>query len=166
MHKKGIYVLIAFATGLAGCPADSAKKGDEEVRQAWTALQSAVKAKDPDKLWELLDKDSQSDAERQAKAAQETYSKLADKDKADYEEKLGLTSKELSDMTGKWYVKSKVFYKKHYEIPDSKLDKVAVTGETAKLNFIEPDDDDMKMSLVRDKGRWRFNMSIPKAPEK
>ena len=175
MRMKLLSLGILFAACLIGCnrgtptkdkPGDDPKKAEEQVKEAFRALQTAIKEKDADKIWNLLDKDSQSDAEREAKAAKEVYGKLGDKDKTDYEKRLNLTDKELADLTGKLYVKSEVFYKKHHEIPDSKLEKVSVSGDAASLNFIEPDDDNVKISLTRDKGQWKFSMKIPKAPEK
>jgi hypothetical protein len=175
MRMKLLSLGMLFAACLIGCnsgaptkdkPGDDPKKAEEQVKEAFKALQTAVKEKDADKIWNLLDKDSQADAEREAGAAKEVYGKLADKDKADYKKRLNLTDKELADLTGKLYVKSEVFYKKHHEIPDSKLEKLSVSGDTASLNFIEPDNDNVKMSLTRDKGQWKFSMKIPKAPEK
>ena len=167
MRMKLLSLGIVFAACLIGCqPGDDPKKAEEQVKEAFKALQTAIKEKDADKIWNLLDKDSQSDAEREAGAAKEAYGKLADKDKADYEKRLKLTDKELAHMTGKLYVKSEVFYKKHHEIPDSKIDKVSVTGETGILYSIEEDGDKVNFPVVRDKGQWKFSLKIPKAPEK
>src|SRR6516225_145167 len=160
MRMKLLSLGIVFAACLIGCNSglptkdksgDDPNKAEEQVKEAFKALQMAIKGKDADKIWNLLDKDSQSDAEREAKAAKEVYGKLGDKDKTDYEKRLKLTGKELADMTGKLYVKSERFYKKHHEIPDSQLEKVSVSGDTASLNFIEPDNDNVKMRLTRDK---------------
>jgi hypothetical protein len=71
--------LLALLAGCAGTdnkPA-AANKAEDEVRQAFTALQEALKAKDSDKLLALLDDDSQADAERAAKAVREAYAKAA-----------------------------------------------------------------------------------------
>jgi hypothetical protein len=165
---------ILFAACLIGCtppsqkekPGDDAKKPEDQVKQAFASLQAAIKAKDADKIWDLLDKDSQSDAEREAKAASKAHSQLADKDKVDYEKRLDLTGKELAGMNGKLCVKSDVFYGKHHEVPDSKIDKVSVDGETGTLYYIEDDGDKGNFPLVREKGQWRFSLVIPKAPEK
>src|SRR5579859_5898735 len=42
--------------------------GEDQVRQAFGLLQKAVKARDADRIWELIDNDSQADAERAARA--------------------------------------------------------------------------------------------------
>lgn len=166
MRMKLLSVGIVIAVCLIGCTSDNAKKSEEQVKEAFKALQTAIKEKDADKTWNLLDKDSQSDAEREAEASKEAYGKLADKDKADYEKRLNLTDKELADMTGKLYVKSELFYKKHHEIPGSKVDKVSVTGETGILYSIEEDGDKVNFPVVRDKGQWKFSLKFLKAPEK
>ena len=170
-----VLVGIGFAVCLIGCTSgdskkyksgDDAKKAEEQVEQAFKSLQAAIKAKETDKIWDLLDKDSQSDADRQAKSAEEAYGKLEEKDKADYEKRLKLTDKELAEMTGKLFVKSAVFYGKYHEIPDSKIDKVSVTGDKATLYSIEDDGDKVNFPLIRESGRWKFSLEMPKAPEK
>jgi hypothetical protein len=139
---------------------------DAEIALAFKALQSAIKAKDADKIWDLLAKESQSDAEREAKIVKEAFGKANDKDKAEYEKKLELTAKELGDITGKLYVKSRRFYGKYHEIPDSKVEKITITGDSGTVKYIEPDDDKMTQEVVREQGKWKFVMAIPKATEK
>jgi hypothetical protein len=173
MHKLLLPSSIVFAVCLMGCnpaanknnPGDAAKKAEDEIKQAWTGLQAAIKAKDADKIWEFLDKNTQSAAEREAKAASQAFGKLADKDKADYEKRVGLTAKELADMTGKLYAKSAVFYGKNHEIPDSKIDKITVTGETGMLYSIEDDGDKVNFPLALEKSQWKFKLETPKVPE-
>src|SRR5262249_20703671 len=70
----------ALLACLAGCPKkeDDRLPGKGEVaaaKAAFVALQEALKAKDADRVWELLDDDSQADAERQARAIREAYQK-------------------------------------------------------------------------------------------
>ena len=170
MRMKLLFTWILLAVCMSGCKPDAPKvddkKPDDDVKQAWTALQAAIKTKDLDKTWDLLGKNSQVDAEREATAAKEAHGKLAEGAKADYEKRLGLTSAELKAMTGKLYVKSEVFYKKNHEITDSKIDKISVTGDTGTLYSIEEDGDKVNIPLVRDQGKWKFVLEIPKAPEK
>ena len=64
--------------------------GEDEIRQAFRQLQVAIKGRDADKVWSLIDQDSQMDAERAAKAVKIAYTKAAAKDKADFEKKYGL----------------------------------------------------------------------------
>ena len=167
MRMKLLFLLIILGGCVVGCtPGGGAKKGEDEIKQAFAALQTSIKAKDADKIWDLLDKDSQADADREAKAVKEGFGKTADKDKPAFEEKLELNGKELADMTGKLYLKSKRFYAKYHEIPGSKLDKINITGDAAKINYIEADFDDVKMSAVREKGQWKFIMPMPTFMEK
>jgi hypothetical protein len=137
--------------------------GEDDIRTAFTALQKAIKARDPDKIWGLIDSGSQADANQKAKAVQAAFSKIGDKDKADFEKKYGLTAKELGDMNGKLFLKSNRFRNKYYEVPGGKIETVKVTGDKAKMTFIEEDGDKEKFSLVRQKGEWRFIVPMPKA---
>jgi hypothetical protein len=152
---------------LLGCnPSPSgAKKGDGEIRQAFTELQKAVAAKDADKIWELLNLESRSDAEREAKAVKEAYARLPDKEKASYETQFKLTGKELGELTGKHYVKSQRFYGKHHELPESTLKTIDITGDSAKMVYEENDADHDRetLHLTRENGQWKFALPIPKA---
>jgi len=165
-------VSLICAISLVGCnppaakdkPADASKKSEEEIKTAFATLQAAIKAKDADKIWSLLAKDSQDDTDREAKAVKEAFSKLAEKDKPEYEKKVGLSAKELTEMTGKLYVKSKSFFTgKADEIPDSKLDKVVVAGESGTVHYIEDDGDKEKLVVVREQGQWKFAVPVAKA---
>lgn len=136
--------------------------GEDDIRTAWGQLQKAIKGRDPEAIWVLLDTDSQSDANRAAKAVQNAYSKAGDK-KGEFEKKYGLTAKELADMTGKRFLKSNRFHGKYYEIPDSKVTGVKVKGDTAKLMTVEEDGDKVTFSLQKQKGQWKFTLPMPKA---
>jgi len=61
----GWAVLIALAA-VAGCnpSAPPPSKDDEELKEAFVSFQKALKAKDADKLWALLDEDSQAEGDR------------------------------------------------------------------------------------------------------
>jgi hypothetical protein len=152
-------VLLVFSLGFLSDSRSAA--GEDDVRLAWGNLQKAIKTRDADKIWGLLDSDSQSDADRAAKAVKTAFGKSSDK--ADFEKKYGLTGPELAGMNGKLFLKSNRFHGKYHEVPGSKLESVKVKGETARLNYVEEDGDKEKFSLVRQKGQWRFIMPMPKA---
>jgi hypothetical protein len=169
MRVRFLAMGCIFAAALMGCtPASSPPPSqplNEEIEQAWNRLKVAIKTKSGDQVWDLVDKDTQADADRQAKATKEAFAKLADKDKGGYEKKLALSAKELADMTGKLYLQSGPFHAKHHEIADSKIEKTTVTGETATLIFVEPDNDKVTVRLTREGGKWKFQLDVPKAPE-
>src|SRR5262249_6608833 len=74
----GCWWTAALVGLLAGCGgSDKAAPGadEEQAREAFTAFQKALEAKDGDKLWSMLDEDAQADVERAAKAAREAYAK-------------------------------------------------------------------------------------------
>jgi hypothetical protein len=175
MRMRLVPLSILFVACLIGCtptPSEPPKKSggdakqDAEVAQAFKALQAAIKAKDADKIWDLLAKESQADADREAKVVKDAFGKTSDKEKAEYEKRLELTGKELADITGKLYVKSRRFYGKHHEIPDSKVEKITVTGDSGTVKYIEEDGDKITQEVVREQGKWKFVMQIPKATEK
>jgi hypothetical protein len=176
MRMRLVVLSILFGAYSIGCtsktpeppkkPGVDAKQADAEVAHAFRALQAAIKAKDAETIWDLLAKESQGDAEREAKVVKEAFGKANDKDKAEYEKKLELTARELADITGKLYVKSRRFYGKYHEIPDSKVEKIAVTGESGTVKYIEEDGDKITQEVVREQGKWKFVMAIPKATEK
>ena len=56
---------------------------------------------DADKIWSMLDSKSQADAEAVAKTIQTAYVKASPEEKAALEKTQGLTSDELSQLTGK-----------------------------------------------------------------
>lgn len=159
--------MLLFAL-LAGCaapqdkPAATANKDEEAVRAAFTALQEALKAKDAGKLWALLDEDSQADAERAAQAVREAYGKAAAGEKAEQEKALGLPGAELAALKGQGFLKTARFHGKYDEIPDSKVEKVAVQGDTAAVSYVEPDGDKEKLAFVRQGGKWKVTLPMPK----
>jgi hypothetical protein len=115
----------------------------------------------------LLAKDTQGDTERESKAVKEAYGKLAEGDKPAYEKKVELSSKELSEMTGKLYVKSSTFFTgETAEMPDSQWDKVVATGEsTATVHYIEDNGKGQRetRSVTREDGQWKFVLPVSKA---
>ena len=180
MRWQILAVNVLFSASLIGCgsstpankpvatkPVESAKDNDEQIKQAFGNLQAAIKAKDGDKVWGLMAKDARDDAEREAKVMKESFGKLTGDDKAGYEKKVGLSAAELAAITGKAYVKSKTFYSGEVdELPDSKMDKIVMTGDTGILHYIEEKGDKEKLPVVREEGQWRFAVPVPKAVSK
>src|SRR5436305_15192810 len=114
-----VWLAATFLACLASCSPDSPagpKKDEEELKQAFASLQEALKAKDADKIWALLDADSQADAERQAAAVRDAYAKADKAGREEMEKSLGLGGKELEALKGVGYLKTKRFLGKHDEI--------------------------------------------------
>jgi hypothetical protein len=158
--------ILAF---LAGCnsPDEPGKGADEkEVRQAFADFQKALEAKDGDKVWSLLDADSQADAEREARAVRADHGKAGDAQKKEMEKKLGLPGNELAKLKGSGFLKTRRFVGKYDEVPESKVDKIVIQGDRATLHYIEPDNDKEKFSLVREKGKWKLIVPIPKGAQR
>jgi len=142
----------------------SAPAGGEQkaVWDAFAALQAALKAGDADKLWAMLDADSQDEAERAAKAIQAAYAKASAEEKAEQEKALGLPGAELAGLTGKGFLKTKRFLGKYDEIAESKVEKVSPQGDKATVNYVEPDGDHEKLTFVRHEGQWKVSLRMPK----
>jgi hypothetical protein len=163
MRVKLLAILLMLVSGLV---VSKALAGEDDIRQAFTALQKAIKGRDADKIWGLIDSDSQADANRAAKAVQAAFAKADDKGKGEFEKKYGLTAKELGAMSGKLFLKSERFHGKYHEVPGSKLETVKVLkGDTARITYKEEDGDIEKFSMVKQKGEWKFTVPMPKAVE-
>jgi hypothetical protein len=151
-------LMIGCGTPTASAPGKD--KDDAAVKAAFESLQAALLAKDGDKIWGMLDKESQDDAGRAAKAWQEAFAKEdADKVKA----KLGVSADELAKLTGKDYLKTPAFLsgKPIDEIGPGKLDHVEVKGDQATAHYIEPDGDKEKLTYTRKDGQWKVSLKMP-----
>ncbi len=161
-------LLMCLALVVAGCSSKEPDKGntgkdEDAVKELFTALQKAIKARDGGKIWELLDADSRADADREAERIQTAYTKAAAGARADLEKALELSAAELTALDGKTFLKSKVFFGKYDEVPDCKIEKVTVQGNKGTLNYVEDDGDKEKLDLVREDGKWKLVVPMPKA---
>lgn len=154
---------MTVVLGCASKPNEQPVADEEEVvREKFAQLQSAIKNGDADKLWSLLDARSRADAEKIAKDIQTTYNKAETEEKAKHEEALGLKGTELAELNGKGFLKTKRFQKRYDEVPEGKIDKVVIQGDSATIYFLEPDGDKEKAILVRQDGQWKVWLTMPK----
>jgi hypothetical protein len=157
--------MVVFCLTLSpGCKKTTEQSSTEEeksVRDTVVAFQAALKARDADKLWSLLDSDSQADAERAAKAVRDTYTKATAEQKAKQEEALGLAGAELAELTGKGFLKTNLFHGEYDEVPDSTIDKVTVEGNKATAGYTEEDGDKKNLYLIRQEGKWKLSIGMP-----
>ena len=164
MRNVGCAILFGVVL-LAGCnkpTGQSSSSSDEKaVKETFEAFQAALKAKDAEKLWALLDSDSRDDAERAAKAVKDAYAKASAEQKAELEKGLGLPGDELAKLTGARFLQTRRFHGKYHEVPDSKVEKVIVQGDAAKIDYIEEDGDKETMKLVRQDGKWKLTVPMP-----
>lgn len=164
---------IGMAAALAGCSPEAGKPAAgktgaaessdaQEGRRAFEALQAALKAKDGEAVWALLDEDSRADAERSAKAIRDSYEKAAAGERAELAKQLGLAGADLAKLQGVGFLKTSRFLGTYDEIPTSTVEKVTVQGERATVAYLEPDGDREKVTLVRQGGAWRAALPMPK----
>ena len=167
-RQLGWLVLFCLAVS-PGCQKPTERSSTEDqktVRDTVVAFQAALKARDADKLWSLLDSDSQADADRAAKTIRDSYSKASAEKKADQEKAFGLTGAELSELTGKGFLKTRRFHGKYDEVPDATIDKVMVDGNNATVAYTEADGDKENLYLVRQDGKWKLSLKdMPKATQ-
>jgi hypothetical protein len=158
------WALLVLLAGCGGPPTQAQNKDEEQIRQVFESFQKAIKDRDGDKLWSLLDPDSQADADREAQKVREAYDKAEADDKTKQETAFGLSAAELKDLKGAGFLKSKRFCGKYHEVPDSKLDKVTFQGDNgATVHYVEPDTDKEHFDLVRKSGQWKLVVRMPKA---
>jgi len=134
----------------------------DEVKATFKDFQAALKAKDADRIWKLLDSDSQNDAEREARKIRTAFSKATPAEQAKLEKNLGLLKTELTALKGPGFLKTKLFQGKYDEIPGSKIDHVAVQEDSAAVAYVEEDGDKEKLKLVRQGGKWKVIAPMPK----
>lgn len=153
--------LLMFLPGCAG-PGVSSHSGEEEkVRQAFAAFQQALKAGDANKLWSLLDAESQADADRVAQTIRDAFARAGPAGQADFEKRLGLPGADLASLNGEGYLKTRRFLGKYDELAQGKVTQVTVQGEQATVNYVEPDGDKERLTLVRQGGQWKLSVPMP-----
>src|SRR5689334_15793075 len=87
-------LVLSLAVGCSSERQSPQRKGEDEVREVFATLQGALKGKDAETLWTLLDADSQADADRAAQVIKAAYEKAGPDEKAQQEKALGLSSTE------------------------------------------------------------------------
>jgi len=83
---------------------------------------------------------------------------------------VGLSEEKFEELNGRTILESELFYRfdEHDELADVKgLEKIDVKGNTAKVSFKDPDNEEkmMSMKMQREEGHWRFQVAMPKAPD-
>jgi hypothetical protein len=159
--------IVGVVALLGGCfnpAAPTSPTEEDRVRESFTTFQVALKDRDADRLWALLDAESQADADRAAQAEKAVYEKASAVGKAKQEKELGLSGAELAALTGRGFLKTNRFHGKYDEVPDGKLDKITVQGNSATVHYTESDGDKKTQALVRQEGQWKVTVPMPKGP--
>jgi hypothetical protein len=156
-------LLLPFAMGCNSKPLESPKFNEEPaLREKFMELQAMIKTQDAVKLWAMLDTKSQADAAREAKNVQALYAQATAEEKRKQEESLGLTGSDMTQPIGLWVLKTKQFHQKYGELAESKIEKMAVEGNSGTLHYSEADGDQEKLIFLREDGQWKVWLSMPK----
>ena len=145
---------------IVGCVALAGDGPEATVRAQFAHLQAAIKAGSGEKLLALLNDKSRADVDREVKAIQTAHAKP--NLKAKVEELVGLKDAAVTGLKATDLPKLKHFHKKYHELPESKIEKVVISGENATVHYIEPDDDHEKILFTRQGGEWKIWLAIPK----
>ncbi|MFO0802829.1 MAG: hypothetical protein U0791_06865 [Gemmataceae bacterium] len=160
------FALLTFgAWGCSNKPADAAASPDEDaVRKAFASLQDAIKSKNAEQLWGLLDDETRAEADRAAKETRGVYTKADAAGKAEQEKSFGLTASEMAGLDGKAFLRSNRFHGKYHEVPASKVEKIVVQGDKATVTYVEDDDDHdrEKLNFVKQGGQWKASLPMPR----
>ena len=160
-----LLIFLVFTPGCSKTTDIAPGSVEGPVRESFAALQAALKTRDGDKLWKLLDSESRAEAERAAKAVQATYAKADPTEKSDQEKALGLAGTQLAALTAADFLKSKRFHGKYEELSESKIDKVTIQADKATVAYTEPDGDKEKVNFVREDGQWKVSLPMPKTSQ-
>jgi hypothetical protein len=168
-HVLGCAVLLLAVA--AGCdkppasgsaPASTSPNAEGEVRAAFAELQAVIRTRDADKLWSLLSARSRTEAEQSAKETHAAYEKADAAEKAKQVETLGLSGEKMARLTGPGFLETNRVRKKCDELADGKVTKVTAGADSATVYFDEPDGDHEKIVFVREDGRWKAWLAMPK----
>jgi hypothetical protein len=153
--------MILVALGCAGStatnPAPAAASPDEQVKAAFATLQQALKERDADKIWDLLDKYSQQDADT---FAAEWKKKLTGADPEEIKKKMGIGPDELAKLTGKTFLKTDAFYGK--EIRDIASVKEVLDVKEGTVFYADEASKDQRehVKFVKQDGKWKAKLPM------
>ncbi len=155
---RTVVALLCTAVATGSATADDT----DVLHKKFDDLQAAVKAKDGDKLWDLLSEKSKNDSEKISKEVREAYAKANAEEKRKQEASLGLSAKELSKLSGKEFAKSASVWRKFRDLPGSKIQRVVIAGDNATVNYLETDGDREKMIFLRQGNEWKAWLILPR----
>ena len=163
--RIGSMVLLVASVG--GCAISNATvplgAEQEKVKQVFVSFQKVLKDADAEKIWAILEADSQADAERKAETIRDIMATGSDAEKAEMERKLGLPGADLAAVKGVGFLKTKRFLGKYADVIDSKIEKIVVTGDRAVVSYIEEDGDRASFDLHRRGDDWKLSVPMPTA---
>jgi len=157
-------ILAGAGLLFVGCAPSAAPKARDEaqqLRQVFADFQRAFESRKADRMWPLLDGEAQAAAERLAEANRTAYAKESAAERAQRQEKLGLTAAEIVGLNGPGYLNARPFRSKYKDVPEYKVAKHSVNGDKASIDLLADDGDKDTFDLVRAGETWKLALAIP-----
>lgn len=158
---------IAVVLAACGCSAKDAVPANDEEREVFalfSEFRSGLKAKDPEKLWECLDKPSRAQAEQAARSLAAGYYHADPSARAERESSHGLSGDEILKLTGKQFLKSKRFEEKYAAVAASRIDRAHFQRDRGFIAFHLLDKGRDKLGLRQEDGAWKLTVPMPPGP--
>jgi hypothetical protein len=154
-------LLLALATGCTSGSSTGPAKEESALKGMFGTFQTALEKGDADSIWAFLDADTQAAADRAAKRLRSDAEKLAPDERDKKAKELGLSGDELTDLTGKGYLKTLRFREKVHEIPGSKVLGATIQGDKGIVKYKEEDGDEETLHFTKDAyGVWKVSLAI------
>jgi hypothetical protein len=158
---------LALALLVLGCgkSTDPAKPGgpvsadQAPIKKAFGALQVALQSEDGERIWPLLDSQSQKDADAAARAWKQAY---ADADVIQLEQDLGIGRQVLVQLTGRNFLQTKGFLTKSIvDLSKSTvIESIKVDGDQATVDYRDPHGQAGQVTFVREGNQWKARLKM------
>jgi hypothetical protein len=157
-----LLLLLATACGCTKPPA-APPPGDEEprIRARFEEFRDALQARDAERLWAMLSRQSQADAERAARTLRTEHDKADPQSKAEQEKELGLSAADLSKLTGRDLMRTRPFQERYEEARDGKFERASVKDDNATVYFRDDEGDREKLIMLREGEQWKLWLKVP-----
>lgn len=145
----------------AGPNAPAASGEAAPVKASFDTLQKALEEHEqyPEKLWLLLDRPCQQEAERAARAWKKAF---ADADILLVQQELGIGQAQLEKLDGPGFLQTIAFYDGPVQAIalSRKIAAVRVEGDTATVDYVTPKGATEQLTFAREGGNWKARLPI------
>jgi hypothetical protein len=156
-------VLLIFAAGCGGSPSTRVIGLDEVALQvAFVQFQAVLKSGNADNLWGMTDADTHTAAERAAERERVAAERLTPEERETKAKELGLSTEELTTLTGKTYLKTTLFLKRKPadEIPGSQFESASIQAGKAIVKYKETHGAENKLTFTKEGDIWKAYLPV------